>query len=231
MILAEEEKLKELEAKLADAQKSIEALSAKNKELLDEKRQTKSGAERQLMEAQDRISELEGQLTKAQTDAKKAADKFATDLKTAQDVAASKSATLSKLIKDEGLARELLSAGVKNPAHLKAAQAMLREQVAVDEEKGEAYVMLKDDKGVETRKSLGEFVKMWGASDEGKAFVMIPGSSGSGTSGGSVGAGGSDFSKMTPTQVMEYAKQGAAQLAEVSAWQKTTVGKPPAASA
>ena len=56
--MAEEKKLEDLELKLAEAQKSIEALSSKNRELLDEKRATKSGAERQLLEAQDRIAEL-----------------------------------------------------------------------------------------------------------------------------------------------------------------------------
>lgn len=228
--MTEEKKLEELEAKLAEAQKSIEALTAKNRELLDEKRQTKSGAERQLLEAQDRIAELEGQLSKAQADVKKVADKAAQDVKAAQDLAASKSATLSKLIKDEGLTKELLAVGVKNPVHLKAAQAMLRELVSVDEEKGEAFVTTKDDKGAEVRKTLGEFVKAWGQGDEGKAFITIPGSSGSGSFGGSHSGGAVDFSKMTPTQVMEYARQGSAQLAEVTAWQTASVGKPPNAN-
>ena len=227
--MAEEKKLEDLEAKLADAQKSIDALAAKNRELLDEKRQTKSGAERQLLEAQDKISELEGQLGKAQSDAKKVADKAAAEIKAAQDIATSKGSLLAKLIKDEGLARELLAVGVKNPAHLKAAQAMLREQVQVDEEKGEAYVLTKDDKGTEVRKTIGDFVKAWGQGDEGKAFVTVPGSSGSGSSGGSMGGGATDFAKMSPTQVMEYARQGPAQLTEVTAWQKASVGKPPAA--
>lgn len=224
--MAEERKLEELEAKLAELQKSNELLTANNKKLLDEKLQTKSGAERQLLEAQDRIAELEGQLSKAQADAKKVADKAAQDIKAAQDLASSKSATLSRLIKDEGLTKELLAAGVKNPTHNKAAAAMLRELVQVDEESGQAFVVSKDDKGVEVKKTLTEFVKAWAQGDEGKAFVTMPGSSGSGSTGGSFQSGGTDFSKMSQTQVMEYARQGDAQKNEVMSWMKSTVAKP-----
>ena len=208
--MAEDKKLEDIEAKFAEAQKSIEALAAKNKELLDEKRQTKSGAERQLLEAQDRISELEGQIHKVQGDAKKSADKYAAEIKAAQDIAAGKSATLSKLIKDEGLAKELLSVGVKNPAHNKAAAAMLRDLVMVDEENGVAYVPGKDPKtGAEVRKALAEFTKEWAASDEGKSFVTAPASSG----GGAVGGHGTGSVPRTLTMAEHQALQPKDQAA------------------
>ena len=223
-------KLEELEAKLAEAQKSIEALTGKNRELLEEKRSTKSGAERQLLEAQDKIAELETQISKMGADHKKALDKATAEAKAAQDLAASKSQSLGKLIKDEGLTRELLAAGVKNPVHLKAASAMLRELVQVDEEKGEAFVLAKDAKtGAETRKALADFAKEWAQSDEGKAFISIPGSSGSGSGGGQAGGGSTDFSKMTASEVMAYSQRGPAELAAVQAWQKTAM-RPPATS-
>lgn len=134
---------------------------------------------------EDKIAELTENLDKTQRDSKKALDKAATDLKTAQDTATVKSQTLSKLIKDEALQRELLAAGVKNPAHLKAAQAMLREHVQVDEEKAEAFVLGKDAKtGAETRKGIADFAKEWAQSDEGKAFVTHAPSSGSGAGPG-----------------------------------------------
>lgn len=191
--MAEENKeIDALKRQLAEATESIEALKVKNKELLEEKRATKSGAERQLLEAQDRIAELEAQAAKTVAEHKKVMDKATADLKAAQDAAAAKSASLSRLIKDEGLAKELLAAGVKNPAHLKAAQAMLRELVQVDEAKGEAFVVAKDPKtGAETRQALGEYVsKTWAVSDEGRAFVSVPASSGGGSSGPGSGVPG-----------------------------------------
>lgn len=216
MSMAEEKKLEDLELKLAEAQKSIEALSSKNRELLDEKRATKSGAERQLLEAQDRIADLEAQVAKATADAKKAADKHATELKAAQDAALAKSAKLGQLIRDEGLQREALAVGIKNPVHLKAVMAMLREQVQVDEEKGEAFVTAKDAKtGADTRKGLAEFVREWAQSDEGKAFVTVPGSSGGGSAGPGSGAGSAgktmsraSFEALDPTARVEFSKAG-----------------------
>jgi len=214
MSMAEDKDLEALKAKLEEAQKSIDALSAKNKELLEEKRSTKSGAERQLLEAQDRITELESNLAKVQADAKKAIDKASGDAKAAQELAAAKSQSLARLIKDEGLQRELLAAGVKNPAHLKAAQAMLRELVEVDDEKAEAFVKTKDAKGVETRKSLADFAKEWAGTDEGKAFVAVPASSGSGASGGGshIPAGKvmprSEFTALAPEAQAKFAVEG-----------------------
>jgi len=216
MSMADEKKLEDLELKLAEAQKSIDALVAKNKELLDEKRATKSGAERQLLEAQDRIAELETQVAKVTADSKKAEEKSAAAIKAAQDAALAKSAKLGQLIRDEGLQRELLAVGIKNPVHLKAAMAMLREQVQVDEEKGEAFVAAKDAKtGAETRKALAEFVKEWGVGDEGKAFVTVPGSSGGGSAGPGSGAGSSGktmgraaFEALDPTARVEFSKAG-----------------------
>lgn len=213
----ENKELDDLKAEMAELKKSNEALVAKNRELLDEKRSTKTGAERQLAEAQDKIADYEAQIAKMGADHKKALDKATADLKAAQDLAGAKSQALSRLIKDEGLTKELLAAGVKNPAHLKAAQAMLRELVQVDEEKGEAFVLVKDAKGAETRKTIAEFAKEWAQSDEGKAFVSVAPSSGGGAQGGSSSGPGTDISKMTPTQVMEYAKQGDAQREAVLA--------------
>ena len=216
MSMAEEKKLEDLELKLAEAQKSIDALVAKNKELLDEKRATKSGAERQLLEAQDRIADLEAQVAKATADAKKAADKYATDLKAAQDATLAKSAKLGQLIRDEGIQREALAVGIKNPVHLKAVMAMLREQVQVDEEKGEAFVTAKDAKtGAETRKSLPDFMKEWAQSDEGKAFVTVPGSSGGGSAGPGNGGQGTgrvipkaEFDSKTPAERAAFMAEG-----------------------
>ena len=194
----------------------VSGLKRKNTELLEAQRATKSGAERQLLEAQDRIAELETQVAKATADSKKAADKYATDIKAAQDAALAKSAKLGQLIRDEGVQREALAVGIKNPVHLKAVMAMLREQVQVDEEKGEAFVLAKDAKtGAETRKSLPDFMKEWAQSDEGKAFVTVPGSSGGGSAGPGSGAGSAgktmsraSFEALDPAGKMEFSKAG-----------------------
>lgn len=211
----------EMEAKLAEAQKAIEALSAKNRELLEEKRSTKSGAERQLMEAQDRIAALEADLSKAQGEAKKSGDKLAADLKAAQDLAASRLASLQSKVREDGLRQSLLESGVKNPAHLKAAIAMLKDSVQVDEEKLEAFVVAKGANGAETRKALAEFAKEWAAGDEGKAFVTVAGSSGGGSSGPGSINGAPDFSKMNPADAMAYAARGPAEKEAVAAYLST----------
>lgn len=211
----------ELEAKLSEAQKSIEKLTEKNRELLEEKRSTKSGAERQLMEAQDRIAELEASLSKAQVEAKKSGDKLAADLKAAQDIAASRLNLLQSKVREDGLRQSLLESGVKNPAHLKAAIAMLKDSVQVDESKLDAFVIAKGPNGADTRKPLTDFAKEWAASDEGKAFVMVAGSSGGGSNGPGSINGAPDFSKMSPADVMAYAARGTAEKEAVAAYLST----------
>jgi chromosome segregation ATPase len=201
--------LEDLKADLAAANKSIDALTAKNRELLDEKRSTKSGAERQLAEAQDKIMDLEGQIAKLGADHKKALDTAAVNLKTAQDLATTKSTTLSKLIRDEGLTRELVAVGVKKE-FIGPVTAFLRDRIQVDEEKAEAFAMVKDAAGKEARKTLAEYAKEWAVSEEGKTFVGVPPSSGGGSQGpGSAAPAGkamklADFNALDPASQMDF---------------------------
>jgi DNA repair exonuclease SbcCD ATPase subunit len=201
------DELADLKSTLESAEASITALTAKNKELLEEKRATKSGAERVLLEAQERIAELEGQVAKMTADHRRELEKAAADTKAAQDLAQTRAGTLGRLIRDEGLQRELLASGVKNAAHLKAAIALLREQVSVDEEKAEAFVLVKDAKGVETRKSLADFTKEWASGDEGKAFVTAPASSGGGSAGPGPGSPGGRVITMAEFNAMSARDQ------------------------
>lgn len=165
---------------------------------------------------EDKIAELSAELEKTQRESQKALKKASDDLKVAQDTAGAKSQTLSRLVRDQALQSELLAVGIKNPVHLKAAQAMLRELVQVDEEKAEAYVLSKDAKtGAEMRKSISEFAKEWAAGDEGKAFVTVPPSSGGGSSnpgrGAAPGASSmsrAEFEALPPEQQMEASKNG-----------------------
>jgi regulator of replication initiation timing len=139
-----------------------------------------------------RLEKERDELKTALSEQTKALDKQGKDLKAAQESVGLKTSRLEKLLKDDNLTKALLEAGVKNPAHLKGAAAMLREIVQVDEEKSEAFILAKDPKtGAETRKPLGEYIKNeWAASDDGKAYVSAPASSGGGSGNPGGGSGG-----------------------------------------
>jgi hypothetical protein len=181
---------------------------------LEKKAEGKTDADVSALE--EKIEELNASLEKAIRESTRAATKHAEELKAANDGSAAKSAKLSELIRDKGLAQELIAVGVKNPVHLKATQAMLRELVQVDEEKGEAFVLAKDPKtGAETRKSLSDFAKEWAQSDEGKSFVTVPGSSGGGSAGPGSGAGSAgktmsraSFETLDPAARLEFSRAG-----------------------
>jgi hypothetical protein len=112
--------------------------------------------------------------------------KTAKDRDTFKTTAETKSAALHRLIRDEGLTRALVESGVKVPAKLKGAHAMLKENLQVDEEKGVAFALDKDGKRVE----LADYLKTWTASDDGKEYVTVPASSGGGSQGGGSGVPG-----------------------------------------
>ena len=77
---------------------------------------------------------------------------------------------------------------MKNPAHLKATQAMLRGQVQIVADGDKRIAKVGD-------KALKDFVKEWAAGDEGKHFVQAPGNAGGGASGGSGGAAGKTMAR------------------------------------
>jgi wobble nucleotide-excising tRNase len=89
-----------------------------------------------------------------------------------------------QLLIQNGLTAELSKAGVTNPTHLKAVQAMLKENVQIVVE-GDARIAKIGDK------ALSDYVKEWAAGDEGKHFVQAPANSGGGATGGNGGGAAS----------------------------------------
>jgi len=158
---------------------ATEGLARKNSELLGEVKKLKRGAEidpAEVTALENQIDALKADLTKAQKEAKtfaSKADEFGKALE-------SESGFTRSLLIEQGLTAELVNAGVKNPAHLKAALAML---------KGDAQVVQDGDKRVAKigDKSLKDYVKAWAAGDDGKHFITADQNSGGGAFGGGGG--------------------------------------------
>lgn len=142
------------------------------------------------------VNALEAQiqaLTDERDNAKREADKQVKALSKERDTL-KESATqfrdrTHRLMKDDGLRKALVDAGVKKE-YLDAAHALLLRDIQVDDEKGEAFAMLAKD-GKETRFAIADHVKTWGASEQGKHFIGNPSSSG----GGALGSGSHPIGK------------------------------------
>ena len=194
----------ELQARIDAA---TEKLSAHNKSLLaDLKRNERNGksvdpAEVERLESRIEALETEKtQLSKQVKDLTKTAE-------TATQALDAESKANRKLLVENGLAAELAKAGVTNPTHLKAAQAMLKDGVQIVAD-GDVRVAKIGDK------ALSDFVKEWAAGDEGKHFVQAPANNGGGATGGSgaVAQGKvmprSQFDALPPQQRADFAKAG-----------------------
>jgi len=160
---------------------ATEGLATKNRELLGEVKKLKRGveidpAEFEALESQ--IDTLKADLNKAQKEAKT----FAKQAEDSTKALESESGFTRSLLIEQGLTAELVSAGVKNPAHLKAALAMLKSDAQVVQDGDKRVAKIGD-------KALKDFVKEWAAGDDGKHFVTADQNSGGGAGGGS-GAGG-----------------------------------------
>lgn len=197
------------EAKAALAKAIEEAtgpLVEKNKELLGELKKARKSAEitpEQLAEVEGERDKLQGELAVAQKAVKAATAAAETAAKALQD----ESGFTQRLLVDNGLVSELTKHGVTDPAYIKAAQALLRSGVQIVAD-GENRVAKVGDK------VLGDHVKEWAASDEGKRFVTAAANGGGGANGGSGGAGGAkqktraQFDAMNNGERMTFSKEG-----------------------
>jgi hypothetical protein len=162
---------------------ATEGLATKNRELLGEVKKLKRGveidpAEFEALEAQ--IDSLKADLTKAQKEAKT----FAKQAEDSTKALESEAGFTRSLLIEQGLTAELVSAGVKNPAHLKAALAMLRSDAQVVQDGDKRVAKIGD-------KAIKDYVKEWAAGDDGKHFITADQNSGGGASGGGGGGGAS----------------------------------------
>lgn len=192
-----------------DMEKRLEAMDAKRAEALDEAKKAKAEA-RKLKEIDPAdLEKLETENEKLRTDltaAQKAAKDAATAAEKATKALEAESGFTSKLLVENGLRDALVANGVTNAVHQKAAMAMLASgvQIAAD---GDTRVAKFGDK------ALGDFVKEWASSDEGKHFVAAPNNGGGGAGGGGGSSGGKvmtrdAFAKIDPREQSTFIKEG-----------------------
>jgi hypothetical protein len=182
----------------------IAGLKAKNKDLIQKLSKARQGSD------EGEVARLEAELEKVQAElveAKKALKVIEKDLKTATDRAEAAEASAAT---EANISREMLVGGgltqalvgVNVPAKfLPAVTAMLKGKVEIKEEGGERKAFVGD-------KSLGDFIKEWSQSDEGKVYVEAPGNGGGGANGSGNGgpAAGKKLSDMTEAERVELAK-------------------------
>lgn len=182
--------LEEATAKIEELTEGVSALSAKNKELLAEKKvlQAKAkGADIDPAEhaaLQTKVDELTEQLGTASKKGQSEIEKLTKQL-------TEKDGALRKHLVDEGLTAAAIKAGVA-PHYLDAVKALHGSKVTVEAKDG-AYIALLDGK------PLTEGLTTWAQSDHGKHFVSAPANSG----GGAQGGGGSSTAKSMTRSAFE----------------------------
>jgi hypothetical protein len=163
---------------------ATEGLKNHNKQLLaDLKRNERNGKSVDPAE----VERLEAALEKSQADnatLQKQYKDLSKNFEEKSNALDSESKYTRQLLIQNGLTAELSKAGVTNPTHLKAVQAMLKENVQIVVE-GDARIAKIGDK------ALSDYVKEWAAGDEGKHFVQAPANSGGGATGGNGGGAAS----------------------------------------
>ena len=187
-----------LEAAVDDA---VSGLKAKNLDLANRLEKARAG---KTIDPDD-YRQLEERASKAESDLdalKKTHKQTATDLEKIRKAHESESNFTKSLLVDNGLVDALTKAGVTNPTSLKAAKAMLKDQVALVVDGDTRKAMFGD-------KDLVSAITEWASSDEGKHFVAAPNNSGGDAKGSGKGGQGMDVSKMTAQQKMEAGRKQA----------------------
>lgn len=196
--------LEEAIAKIEELSNGVEALSAKNKELLAEKKVLQAKAKGADIDPADhaalqtKVEELTEQLGTASKKGTAEIEKLTKQL-------TEKDGALRKHLVDEGLTAAAIKAGVA-PHYLDAVKALHGSKVQVEVKDG-AYVALLDGK------PLADGLTTWAQSDHGKHFVSAPANSG----GGAQGGGGTSnaktvsrtaFDAMGQAERMAFSKDG-----------------------
>lgn len=169
-----------LDERIAEA---LEPLQAHNKKLLGELKTAKKGATIDPADFTALEAERDGLAAKLK-DADKALKVATTAAEQTAEALKGEQGFNHGLLVDNGLMTALAEAGVKNPAHLKAAAALLKQAGGI-----EVKVDGATRKAMIGDKPLSDAVKAWSQSDEGKAFVQAPANGGGGAPGGSTGGG------------------------------------------
>lgn len=166
------------EDRIAELEAAVEALSAKNRELLGEVKVAKAKAKGAEIDPgehaalQSEIETLRIQLDKATKDSAKTIEGLTKSL-------TEKDGALQSYLIDNGLNDAMIKAGIR-PEFMAAAKAMLKAQAQIKAENGEYSALMGD-------KPLMEAVSEWAAGDEGKHFVSAPSNFGGGAAGANGG--------------------------------------------
>lgn len=159
---------------------ALEALSAKNRELLGEVKAAKAkakGAEIDPSEHEGlktQLEELRIQLEKQTKDSAKTIEALNKSLN-------EKDSSLQNYLVDNGLAEAMVKVGVR-PEMMPAVKAMLKTQTKITAADGNYQALIGE-------KPLADAIAEWASSDEGKHFVAAPANTGGGATGGN-GIGG-----------------------------------------
>lgn len=175
--------LEELQAKVAELTEALSAQAEANKglkaDLTKAKAELRKGQEidpNEYAALQTQNDELKAKLTAVDKDLKKVLTERDTALKTLE----TESAVTINMQRERDLTEALSSINVTNAINLKAAKAMLAAQVQVVTEGDKRITKVGD-------KALGDYLKEWANTDEGKHFVSAPNNNGGGSQGGSAG--------------------------------------------
>lgn len=152
--------------------------------------------------------------------------KYATDLKKKDERLTLVEGALKRKSIDDGLTQALVDAGI-DPKHLKLVKGYLAPRVKIEEEDGEFSAVV--DTEINPHMPLGEFIKSWAGTDEGKEYIAKPtggGAQGSDSRKGEVNPWAKETSNLTqqgqivstnPTQARRLMKAAGKSDAEIQA--------------
>jgi hypothetical protein len=200
---------KAVNAAVEKMQKSLDALEAKNSELLDEAKKAKAELRKVKEISPEDVAAIEAERDKALVD-------LAAANKAAKEATAAAEKATKALEAEQGAARsyaldaeinKAIAEGNVVPALVPAFSAMVRGQAKADLVDGKYAVTIAD-------KPAAEYISTYLNGEEGKAFKAAPMNSGGGGSGGGSGSGGGKqvtraaFDAMGQVERVSFAKEG-----------------------
>jgi hypothetical protein len=175
-------KAPEVQTAIAEAvDAALAPLKAKNVELIGELRQARKGKDID-PEVVTRLEEQVEALKGERDESRKAAKTAQTEAEKAKKLHEAETGFTQRLLIDNGLSAALIASGVKEPALIKAAKAMLQPQAQIVADGDNRVAKVGD-------KTLDAFVTDWAKSEEGKFFVSAQQNSGGGANGGGANGG------------------------------------------
>lgn len=195
--------LEELQAKVTELTEAQEALTATNNGLKADLKKAKVELQKgqtidptEFANLQTENDSLKAKLSDADKNVKKIIVERDTAVKTLEN----ESLVTVNMQRDRDLTESLSAAGVTNAINLKAAKAMLAAQVTVVTEGDKRVTKVGD-------KLLGDYLKDWSASDEGKHFIAAPNNSGAGAHGSNQQGTKTDLMSLSPVERMNAARE------------------------